>query len=105
MNFFKCCNVPPTSTTIKINFKKREKKNQNTYVSHPTPACPRNLTGGDKRCWKRKQTENQICIKLGPGRLGAQMETHQPPPPPGSLSYTVTTQGGEAILGGEGVTL
>jgi hypothetical protein len=52
-----------------------------------------------------KTTEDKTCIKLGPGRLGAQMETHQPPPPPVSLLYTVTTRGGEGILRGWGVTL
>jgi hypothetical protein len=25
---------------------------------------------------KRKQIDDQTCIKLGPGRLGSQMETH-----------------------------
>jgi hypothetical protein len=65
-------------------------------------ACPRNLTGGNRRCQKRQETEDQTCTKLGPGRLGAWMETHQPPPPPVSLLYTVAKQGGEVILrGGE----
>jgi hypothetical protein len=54
---------------------------------------------------KRQQTEDQTCIKLGPGRLGTQMETHQPPPPPVSLLYTVATQGGDAVLGRGGVTV
>jgi hypothetical protein len=36
-------------------------------------SCPTNLTGGDWRCRKDKR---QICTKLGPGVLGAQMETH-----------------------------
>jgi hypothetical protein len=49
---------------------------------------------------KRQQTEDKTCIKLGPGRLGAWMGTHQPPLPPASLLYTVATGGGEAILGG-----
>jgi hypothetical protein len=70
----------------------------NLPFSHATRACPRNLTGGYGRCRKRQLTEDQTCIKLGPGRLGAQMETHQPPPPPVSLLYTVVTRGGEAIL-------
>jgi hypothetical protein len=33
------------------------------------------------------------------------METHQPPPPPVSLLYTVATGGGEAVLGEVGMTL
>jgi hypothetical protein len=41
---------------------------------------------------KRKQTENLTCIKLGPGRLGAWMETYQPPPRPVRLLYTVETR-------------
>jgi hypothetical protein len=40
-----------------------------------------------------------MCIKLGPGRLGAWMETHQQPPPPVSLLYTVAKVGGEQFLG------
>jgi hypothetical protein len=48
---------------------------------------------------KRQQTEEKTCIKLGPGRLGALMETHQLSPPPVSLLYA------EAFLGGGGVTL
>jgi hypothetical protein len=45
------------------------------YLSRPAQACPRNLTEGNGRCWKRQQTEDQTCTKLG-CRLGAQMETH-----------------------------
>jgi hypothetical protein len=48
---------------------------------------------------KGQQTEDQTCTKLGPGTLGAQMETHQPSPPPVNLLYTAATRGGEAILG------
>jgi hypothetical protein len=44
-----------------------------------------------------KKTD-KTCMKLGPGRLGGLMETHQPPPPPVSLLYTVATQGGEAFF-------
>jgi hypothetical protein len=51
---------------------------------------------------KGQQTEDQTFIKLGPGRLCAWMETHQPPPPPVSLLYAVATRGGEPFLGGEG---
>jgi hypothetical protein len=47
-------------------------------LSCPVGACPSNLTGGDGRCQKKQQTEDKTCIKLGPGRLGALMETHQP---------------------------
>jgi hypothetical protein len=47
---------------------------------------------------KGQQTEVQTCTKLGPGGLGTRMETHQPPPPPVSLLYTVATLGGEAVL-------
>jgi hypothetical protein len=54
---------------------------------------------------KRQQTEDQTCIKLGPGRLGAWMETHQPSPPPVRLLYTVATQGRKVILRGGSVTL
>jgi hypothetical protein len=53
---------------------------------------------------KRQQTEDQTCIKLGPGRLGTLMETHQTPPPLVNLSYTAVTQGREAFFGG-GMTL
>jgi hypothetical protein len=51
---------------------------------------------------KRQQTEDQTCIKLGPGMLGTRMETHQPPPPPVSLLYTVATGSVEAFLRGGG---
>jgi hypothetical protein len=54
---------------------------------------------------KKQQTEDQTCIKLGPDRLCAWMETHQQFPPPESLLYTVAKRGGEAVLGGGGVTL
>jgi hypothetical protein len=54
---------------------------------------------------KRQQAEDQSCIKLGPDRLSAQMETHQPPPHPVSLLYTVAKRGGAAVLGEEGMTL
>jgi hypothetical protein len=54
---------------------------------------------------KGKLTEDQTCIKLGPGRLCAQMETHQPPPSPVSLFVYLATRGGKAFLGGVGVTL
>jgi hypothetical protein len=54
---------------------------------------------------KGQQTEDKTCIKLGPGRLCARMETHQQPPPPVRLLYTVTTRGREAFLRGGGVTL
>jgi hypothetical protein len=54
---------------------------------------------------KGQQTEDQTCTKLGPGRLGAQMETHQPPSPPVGLLYTEATWGGEAFLRGGGMTL
>jgi hypothetical protein len=53
---------------------------------------------------QKGQTEDKTCIKLGPGRLGAQMETHQHPPPPVRLLYTEATWGGEAFLRGMGVT-
>jgi hypothetical protein len=75
------------------------------HLSCPAQACPINLTEGNGRCRKRQQTEAQTCIKLEPGRLGARVETLQPPPPPVSLLYTVATGGGEAILRREGVTL
>jgi hypothetical protein len=52
---------------------------------------------------KGQQTKDKTCIKLGPGKLGAQMETHQHPPV--CLVYTVATQGREAFLQGGGVTL
>jgi hypothetical protein len=45
------------------------------WLSRPTWACPRLLTEGYGRCRKRQQTEDQTCIKLGPGRLDAWMET------------------------------
>jgi hypothetical protein len=54
---------------------------------------------------KAQQTEDKTSIKLGTGRLCAQMETHQPPSPLVSLLYTVATRGGESFLGGGGVTL
>jgi hypothetical protein len=60
-------------------------------------ACPINLTGSDRRCQKRQQTEDQTYIKLGPGRLGALMETHQQSPV--SLLSTAATWDGEAIRG------
>jgi hypothetical protein len=53
---------------------------------------------------KGQQTEDKTCIKLGPGRLCARMETHQHPPPPVNLLYTVATRGREAFLWGGGVT-
>jgi hypothetical protein len=52
---------------------------------------------------KRQQTEDQTYKKLGPSRLCARMETHQPPPPPVSLLYTAATRGGEAVLRGGGM--
>jgi hypothetical protein len=33
-----------------------------------------NLTGDNRRC--KKENDRQICRKLGPGVLGAQMEMH-----------------------------
>jgi hypothetical protein len=33
-----------------------------------------NLTGGDRRC--KRTNDRQTCTKLGPGVLGAWMETH-----------------------------
>jgi hypothetical protein len=39
-------------------------------LSCPTWACPVNLTEGHGRCRKRQQTEDETCIKLGPGWLG-----------------------------------
>jgi hypothetical protein len=74
------------------------------HFSHPAGAFFGNLTEGDGRCRKR-QTEDQTCIKLGLGRLCAQMETHQPSPPPASLLYTVAKWGGEAVLGGGGCAI
>jgi hypothetical protein len=56
-------------------------------------------TRGNGRCQKR-QTEDQTYMKLGPGTLGALMETHQSSLPPVNSLYTVATQGGEAFLGG-----
>jgi hypothetical protein len=53
---------------------------------------------------KGQQTEGKTCIKLGPGRLGVQMEAHQHPPPPVCLLYTVATRGGEVFLREGGVT-
>jgi hypothetical protein len=54
---------------------------------------------------KGQQTGDKACINLGPGSLGAWMETHQPPPPPVSLLSTVETPGRRTSLGGGGVTL
>jgi hypothetical protein len=65
----------------------------------PAQACPRNLTGGRWEMQKGQKTEDQPCTKLGPGRLAAQMETHQPSPPPVSLLYTGAKQGGATVLG------
>jgi hypothetical protein len=41
---------------------------------------------------KGQQTEDKTCIKLGPGRLCAQMETHQHPPPSAFIIYTSNTR-------------
>jgi hypothetical protein len=60
-------------------------------VSRARQACPKTLTGGDGRCRKRQRTEDKTRINLQPGRLGGLMETHQQPPPPVSLLYTVAT--------------
>jgi hypothetical protein len=48
-----------------------------SHVSHELVL--ETLTGADRRCWKRQQTEDQTCTNLGPGRLGTQMETHSSP--------------------------
>jgi hypothetical protein len=103
-----------TDKHVKPTSRQRERERENSIpqflprayppLSRTTGACPRNLTEGDRRCQKRQQIEDQTCIKLGPGRLGALMETHQHPPPPVSLLYTVATQGREAFLGGGVVT-
>jgi hypothetical protein len=52
---------------------------------------------GDAEKDLRQKTKH---AKLGPGKLGACMETHQPPPPLASLLYTVAKQCGEAVLRG-----
>jgi hypothetical protein len=55
-------------------------------------ACPRNLNWGtatDAR--KDRQTEDQACIKLGPGRLVCSDGDTPASPPPVRLLYTVTT--------------
>jgi hypothetical protein len=54
---------------------------------------------------KRQQTEDQTCIKLGPGRLGAWKGDTPTPPPLLYLLYTVAKQGREAFLGEGGMTL
>jgi hypothetical protein len=72
-------------------------------MAHKSLSCKPNWEQQEMQ--KRQQTEDQTCIKLGPGRLCAWMETHQPPPPPVSLLHTVETRGREACLQGGGVTL
>jgi hypothetical protein len=67
-------------------------------LSRPARTCPWHLTEGDGRCRKRQQTEDKTYTKLETGKLGAWMETHQPPPSPASLLYTVAKRGGEAVL-------
>jgi hypothetical protein len=54
---------------------------------------------------KGQLTEDKACINLGPGSLGARMETHQPPPSPVSLLSTVETPGRKTSLGGACMTL
>jgi hypothetical protein len=54
---------------------------------------------------EKTKDRRQNMHKSGAGRLGAQIETHQPPPPPGSLLYRVATRVGEAFLGEGGMTL
>jgi hypothetical protein len=74
-------------------------------LSHTGWACLKHITEGDGRYQNRQQTEDKTCVKVQPGRLDAVMETHQHPPPPVSLLYTVATQGREAFLRGGGMTM
>jgi hypothetical protein len=56
-------------------------------LSWPTRACPRNLNEGDGR-YEKPTDRRPNCIKLGPGRLGARMETHQHPHPSAFIIYS-----------------
>jgi hypothetical protein len=65
----------------------------------PAPACPRNLTGSDRRLRKDKRQKTNMQKAGVRWAGGSDGDTQQPCPPPVSLLYTVATRRWSNSLG------